>query len=144
MDVTVDEIKLKGEEISEMKRLQDQLTLEIDKYKAQLRIFIHDRGLTTLSADNECFAVDLSLQTMKLKIAFEECDYFHKLSVIRSWRNNDLCLRSLQLISRAEEGMIRISPILQLSNKVKTLISLSSISKNLKNSIQRFEQLRDL
>jgi hypothetical protein len=33
--------------------------------------------------------VDLSLQTMKLKIAFEECDYFHNLSVIRSWRNND-------------------------------------------------------
>jgi hypothetical protein len=89
MDVTVDEIKLKGEESSEMKRLQIQLALEIDKYKAQLRIFIHDRGLTTLSADNECFSVDLSIQTMKLKIAFEECDYFHNLSVIRSWRKDD-------------------------------------------------------
>jgi hypothetical protein len=63
--------------------------LEIDKYKDQLRTFIHERGLTILSADNGCFSVDLSIRTMKLKIAFEECDYFHNLFVIRSWRDSD-------------------------------------------------------
>jgi hypothetical protein len=77
----------------------------------------------------------------ELKIAFEECEYFHNLFVIRSWRDSDHLFEIFAAYQWRRRGN---DQVLQLSNKVKTLISLSSTTTNLKNSIQRFEQLKDL